>query len=267
VISHNSENATVRIEIDAGTRIATVVLQRPEAMNAISRRLATELSAACSELSEAPEIRVVIVTGEGGRAFSAGADLRERGGLSATERTEHTHLIETAVEAVAALPMPTIAAIRGYALAGGAELALACDIRIASDDATLGFPEVKVGIFPGAGGVIRLPRLVGDGIARDLLFTGRTIAATDAQQIGLVDRVVRNDELASAVQSFAESVASNAPLAVRAIKQALRRNVGQPHDSAQEITRDLRMALDATDDYEEGLRAFAERRQPAFSGR
>lgn len=266
-MSTTVEDACVRLEIDETSRIAAIVLQRPTALNAISRRLAIELSAACSQLNESSQVRAVIVTGDGERAFSAGADLRERRGLTAVERTEHTLLIESAVEDVAALPMPTIAAIRGYALAGGAELALACDIRIASEGASLGFPEVKVGIFPGAGGVIRLPRLVGEGAARDLLFTGRSVSAMDAQRIGLVDQVVPDEELASVAHTVADSIAANAPLAVRAVKQALSRNLGQSHDSARQITRELRMALDETADYEEGLRAFGERRHPVFTGR
>jgi enoyl-CoA hydratase/carnithine racemase len=266
-MSAASSDPTIQLTFDETAHIAAIVLHRPEAMNALSRRLATELSQACSELQAASDVRVVIVSGAGERAFSAGADLRERRGLSASERTEHTLLIEAAVEHVAALPMPAIAAIRGYALAGGAELALACDMRIASDDASLGFPEVKVGIFPGAGGVIRLPRLVGEGIARDLLFTGRTIGAAEAQRIGLVDQVVPGLEVTVAAQNLAATIAANAPLAVRAIKQALVRNLGQSLESARGMTRELRMALDATEDYEEGLRAFAERRSPVFSGR
>lgn len=261
------EDTTVQLNIDENTRVATIVLHRPEALNAISRRLARELSAVCGELRANPDIRAVVVTGEGDRAFSAGADLRERRDLSAAERTEHTMLIESAVEDVAALPMPTIAAIRGYALAGGAELAIACDIRVASDNATLGFPEVKVGIFPGAGGVIRLPRLVGDGLARDLLFTGRTVTAAEALRIGLVERVVPGEELPATAADIAGSIAANAPLAVRAVKEALSRNLGQDHHSARELTRELRMALDGTADYEEGLQAFTERRKPDFTGR
>lgn len=263
----NSHQPTIGLTFDETAHVATVVLNRPEALNAISRRLAEELDQACAELQARPEVRVVIVSGAGERAFSAGADLRERRGLSALERTEHTLLIEAAVERVAALPMPTIAAIRGYALAGGAELALACDIRIAAEDASLGFPEVKIGIFPGAGGVLRLPRLVGDGSARDLLFTGRTVDAAESQRIGLVDRVIPGPEVAAAALALAETIAVNAPLAVRAIKQALSRNLGQSHDSARDLTRELRMALDETEDYEEGLRAFAERRTPVFRGR
>ncbi len=130
------------------------------------------------------DVRAVIVTGAGERAFCAGADLKERRMLAPDERAAHTAAIEAAAEALAALPMPTIAAVRGFALAGGAELAIACDLRVAAEDATFGFPEVKIGIFPGAGGALRLPRLVGSGAARDLLFTGRQIAAEEAFRMG-----------------------------------------------------------------------------------
>jgi enoyl-CoA hydratase/carnithine racemase len=163
--------------------------------------------------------------------------------------------------------MPTIAAIRGYALAGGAEIAIACDTRVAASDAMLGFPEVRVGIFPGAGGALRLPRIVGEGAARDLLFTGRSIPAADAFRIGLVDRLTTPEEVLGTAAELAANIAANAPLAVRAVKRALRESLGLSSDDARRTINALRAELDATEDYEEGLRAFAERRPPRFSGR
>jgi enoyl-CoA hydratase/carnithine racemase len=141
---------SVLLAVDGESHIATLTLNRPEALNAISRQLAAELLATCNGIADRDDIWVVIVTGAGERAFCAGADLKERRMLSSGERTAHTTAIEAAAEALAALPMPTIAAVRGFALAGGAELAIACDLRVAADDATFGFPEVKVGIFPGS---------------------------------------------------------------------------------------------------------------------
>jgi enoyl-CoA hydratase/carnithine racemase len=257
----------VSLEIDAGSYAATLTLNRLEALNAISRGLAADLSAACAYLNERNDVRAVVVTGAGERAFCAGADLKERRSLNAQERTEHTVAIEAAAEALAFLPMPTIAAIRGYALAGGAELAIACDLRVGATDAVFGFPEVKIGIFPGAGGALRLPRIVGSGAARDLLFTGRRVGAEEAYRIGLIDRLVEPGAVLANALELAEEVAANAPLAVRAVKQALFESDRQPYAEARARVNALRAALDGTDDYEEGLRAFAERRAPRFSGR
>ena len=187
--------------------------------------------------------------------------------ISAAERAAHTRAIEEAVEALAAAPPPSIAAIHGYALAGGAELALACDLRVAGSDATFGFPEVKIGIFPGAGGVLRLPRLVGDGAAKDLLFTGRQIDASEAFRLGLIDRLTATGEAPRTARQLAIDIAANAPLAVRAVKRALTDSRGRPHQDARQIVNAERAALDATADYAEGLAAFAEKRAPRFSGR
>jgi enoyl-CoA hydratase/carnithine racemase len=206
------------------------------------------------------------VTGAGDRAFCAGADLKERRMLSADERSAHTTAIEAAAEALAALPMPTIAAIKGFALAGGAELAIACDLRVAAEDATLGFPEVKIGIFPGAGGALRLPRTVGSGAARDLLFTGRRVTAEEAFRIGLVDRLVSPQSVLETAGELAVLIAANAPLAVRAVKSALEKSQGLALRDARSAVSALRAALDATADYEEGLAAFAEKRAPRFTG-
>ncbi|MBA2598659.1 MAG: enoyl-CoA hydratase/isomerase family protein [Chloroflexia bacterium] len=263
----STNGATVELNVDDQTHIATLTLNRPEAMNAISRQLAADLLGACEALTNHDDVWVAIVTGAGDRAFCAGADLKERRLLSAPERTAHTAAIEAAAEALAVLPMPVIAAIRGYALAGGAELAAACDLRIAAADAVFGFPEVNIGIFPGAGGVLRLPGLIGGGAARDLLFTGRRVAADEALRLGLVDRVVAPDAVTAAVLEMALSIASSAPLAVRAVKRALRESHGRSLAEARQIVNALRGALDQTEDYDEGLRAFAERRAPRFSGR
>lgn len=258
---------SVTLAIDNETHIARLTLNRPEAMNAIRRQMAAELREACARLRLERAVRVVVLTGAGTRAFCAGADLKERRALSAEERSAHTAEIERASDAIAALPMPTIAAIRGYALAGGAELAIACDLRVAATDAELGFPEVRIGIFPGAGGALRLPRLVGLGAARDLLFTGRRIDAEEAHRIGLVDRVVAPEAMEETATDLALAIAANAPLAVRAVKEALAVSDATPIAEARGTVNGLRAALDATADYEEGLAAFAERRAPRFSGR
>jgi enoyl-CoA hydratase/carnithine racemase len=236
-------------------------------MNAISRQLAAELLATCDALTGREDVRAVVVTGAGERAFCAGADLKERRMLAPDERAAHTAAIEAAAEALAALPMPTIAAVRGFALAGGAELAIACDLRVAAEDATFGFPEVKIGIFPGAGGALRLPHIVGSGAARDLLFTGRRLTAEDAFRMRLVDRLVPAESVVEAAVELAASIAANAPLAVRAAKRALEASHGTRFDEARRAVNELRAALDSTDDYEEGLAAFAERRLPRFTGR
>ena len=259
--------STVVVTVDDVGHVAALTLNRPESRNAISRELAADLLHACAELARQTGIRAVLVTGAGDRAFCAGADLKERRSLSASDRAAHTGAIETAVEALAALPMPTIAAIRGYALAGGAEIAIACDVRVAATDAVLGFPEVRVGIFPGAGGALRLPGIVGEGAARDLLFTGRGIPADEALRIGLVDRLTAPESVYDVATELAASIAENAPLAVHAVKRALRESRGLPFAAARRTVNSLRAELDATDDYEEGLRAFAERRPPRFSGR
>ncbi len=262
-----TNGATIVVNVDERNHVATLTLNRPESLNAISRELAVDLLAACEAISRQPDCWAVVVTGAGDRAFCAGADLKERRLLSASERAAHTAEIEAAAEALAALPVPTIAAIRGYALAGGAELAVACDLRVAATDSVLGFPEVKIGIFPGAGGVLRLPGIVGGGAARDLLLTGRRVEAAEALRLGLIDRVVASESVLDAARDLAESIASNAPLAVRAVKRALRESQGHPLTEARRIVSTLRGELDQTEDYDEGLLAFAERRTPHFSGR
>ena len=246
--------------------IATVTLNRLASRNALSRRLTSELLVTLEDLAGDAALRALIITGAGERAFCAGADLLERQSMTPAELTAHTAMINRAADALAAFPVPTIAAIRGYALAGGAELAIACDLRVAGEDAVLGYPEVKIGVFPGAGGVVRLPRLVGAGVARDLLYSGRQVRAEEALRLGLIDRLVPSDEVLLAAQALAEEIAANAPLAIRALKRALVESAGLPETQAHAVVGRHRQPLDATADYREGLSAFAERRRPAFRG-
>lgn len=258
--------APIMLDWQDDETIAIVTLNRPHARNAISREMAQALIETLSALCDRPTPRCLVLQAAGSQAFSAGADLIERRGLSPARLTAHTDLIANAADALAAFPAATIAAVRGFALAGGAEWAIACDLRVFADDAVIGFPEVRIGVFPGAGGVVRLPRLVGDSAARDLLLTGRHVEAAEALRIGLADRVVAEPEVVATALALARTIALNAPLAVRAIKQTLAETVGVSESRAQAVSRRLRRPLDDTDDYREGLRAFAEKRQATFSG-
>jgi enoyl-CoA hydratase/carnithine racemase len=259
-----SQEAPLHLSVEAG--LATVTLNRPAALNALSRDLGALLTARLGELRDRPDLRVVVLRGAGERAFCTGADLKERAGLTPAERGEHTGSIAAAADLLAALPVPTIAAIRGYALAGGLELALACDIRIAADDAIFGLTEVRIGIFPGAGGPVRLPRIVGPGKARELIFSGRRIDAAEALACGLVERVVPVPAFDEVVTTLAGEIRDAAPLAVRAVKRVLNQAQDVPLPAALAYAEALRRPLDATRDYAEGLAAFAERRKPRFTG-
>jgi enoyl-CoA hydratase/carnithine racemase len=253
------------ILLDVRDGVGVITLNRPDVLNALNRELVRRLLTVIDELSADRAVQVVVLRGEG-RAFCTGADLRERLTMTPAETAEHTDLIRQAVDALAALPMPTIAAVHGACLAGGAEIVLGCDVRIASSRATFGFPEVKRGIFPGAGAVARLPRLVGPGHAADLILTGRTVTAREAARIGLVERLTTPSGLGDAVASVAADIRSNAPLAVRAAKVAIWQGLDGSLAEALALAVELRRPLDDTRDYREGLVAFAERRPPRFEG-
>ncbi|HEY7036769.1 MAG TPA: enoyl-CoA hydratase-related protein [Thermomicrobiales bacterium] len=255
------------ILIERTGAIAILTLNRPASRNALSRQLAADLLAALTDLAREEHLRALILTGAGDRAFCAGADLVERRTMTPAELTAHTASINAVCDALADFPAPTIAAVRGFALAGGAELAVACDLRVAAEDAVFGYPEVKIGVFPGAGGVVRLPQLVGAGAARDLLYTGRNVYGDEALRIGLVDRLVPSDRFLRTARDLAEEIAANAPLAVRAVKRALVESIGLAGPDARRAVARHRRPLDATADYAEGLAAFSERRRPEFEGR
>jgi enoyl-CoA hydratase/carnithine racemase len=255
------------ILLDRAEQFATVTMNRPEARNALGRALTAEFRSTLVDLAADPTVRALIIAGtRESNAFCAGADLVERTTMSPEERLEHLAGIAALCEELAAFPSPVIAAVHGYALGGGTEVALACDIRIAADTAIFGLPEVSVGLIPGAGGVTRLRNLVGIGRARELMFSARRIDAVEAERIGLVEQVVPLDELESTARNLAGTIATHAPLAMRALKRALRSSQGLPIERATEAVLVERRPLDQTRDYLEGMTAFKEKRRPLYTG-
>jgi len=249
-------------EVEEG--IALVTLKRPEALNALSQSLLEELAEIPELVQQDPEVRAVIFTGEG-KAFAAGADLKEIAAIKDPFMGREYALFGQRVFAeIAALPVPTIAAINGYALGGGLELALACALRVPAKPAKLGLPEVGLGIIPGFGGTQRLPRLIGRGRALDLIFTGRHVDAEEALFLGLVNRVAE-DALEEA-KKLAQKILKNAPIALALAKESVVRGEGLDLAEALEIEADLFGYAAATEDMKEGVRAFLEKRPPSFKG-
>lgn len=257
---------TILLERDGG--IATITLNRPKQLNALSQAVISELSRAFDELGADTNIRAVVLTGAGDRAFAAGADIGE---LAQLQSSTQGRLLATRSHALgrkmADMAQPIVAAINGFALGGGLELALACDIRIASDTAQLGLPEVTLGIIPGWGGTQRLPRLVGPGMAKLLMMTGERIDATEALRIGLVERVVPQAELLASARELAEKLASLPSISIAAIKQAVNHGLNMALDDANMYESGLFAELSTTEDAKEGTRAFVEKRKPEWRGR
>lgn len=246
---------------------AWVTLNRPEAMNALSRAVNLELIALAAELGADASLRAVVITGAGGRAFCAGADLKERKGVSAAETGPYVDAISGAINAWAAMPKATIGAINGVAFGGGMELALACDLRVATTDARFGLTEVKLGIMPGAGGTQRLPRLIGVAAAKELILLGRRIDAARALELGLVSAVVAPTELRATVEGMLAELEGCAPVSIARAKEAVDRGIDVPIDEGLRIERACYEVTLFTEDRNEGLRAFAEKRAPRYTGR
>ena len=254
----------IRYELADG--IATITLNRPAVHNAMNERMREELTACFGELARSEDARVVVVTGTGERAFSAGADIREFVAPQVPVRFRDGRRRVDFRAAMDRCPQPIIAAIRGFALGGGLELALACDIRIAGEDSQLGLTEVNLAIIPGGGGTQRLPRLVGRGKALEMILTGARIDAREALRIGLVERVVPATEVLSSAQALARTLAEKAPVALRYAKEAVVKGLGVPLEDGLRLENDLATLLRTTEDRVEGAKAFLEKRKPHFTG-
>ncbi len=255
---------TLRVEKEQS--ICTIVLNRPEVYNSLNRELVASLHEVLDELTFDKSIRVVIVTGEGEKAFCAGADLKERRTMPPQEVVQFLHSLQSAFLKLERLPKPVIAAINGVAFGGGTELALACDLRVMARHAKMGLTETSLGIIPGGGGTQRLPRLIGKGKAKELIYTARHVGAEEALAIGLVNRVVEAENLLAEARQLAEEIAQNAPLAVTQAKFAIDRGMDVDLETGLALETNAYQVLIPTKDRLEGLQAFQERRKPHYIG-
>jgi len=247
--------------------IATITLNRPEALNAFSKEVVSEVLQAVEDARTDENIRVVILTGSGEKAFSAGADIKAMIGMNALKARELSLMGEKLCVAFGNLEKPVIAALNGYALGGGLEIAMSCDIRIATENAKMGQTEVNIGLIPGWGGTQRLTRLVGPAKAKELVFSGRIIDAKTAEQLGIVNMVVPADKFKETVRQFALDLAAKAPVAVKVAKALINKGADMSLDSALELEREGFGVVASTEDLQEGVRAFTEKRKPAFRGK
>jgi enoyl-CoA hydratase/carnithine racemase len=254
-----------QIRIDG--HVAVVTLNRPEALNAISGEVADFLAGSLLQAAADPNAWVVVLAAAGDRAFCVGADLKERGLLDDAGWMRNRVLMRGLFDSLRALPQPTIASVFGYALGGGFELALNCDLIVAAEDAEFGLPEVRVGIVPGGGGTQALVRRLGPARAKELIFTGRRLGAEEARELGLVSRVVAREALEEATMELAREICRSSPVAVREAKLAIDRGQGVTVDDGIEL-EDLawRRAV-ASQDRREGIAAFNEKRDPQWRGR
>jgi enoyl-CoA hydratase/carnithine racemase len=244
------------VQFDVADGVGTILLKRPP-MNALNTTVQAEIREAAREASARKDVRAVVVHG-GPKVFAAGADVKEMAEWEYTEAIDRSGDLTDCFTAVARIPKPTIAAITGYALGGGCELALCCDLRICGDNARLGQPEILLGIIPGAGGTQRLSRLVGPSIAKDLIFTGRFVDADEALRIGLVNQVVAPDDVYSTALELALRLAQGPAYALRAAKEAIDRGLDADLATGLEIERHQFASLFATEDQAEGMRSFVE---------
>jgi enoyl-CoA hydratase len=247
--------------------IAVVTLDRPKVLNALNHRSMTELEEVFLDIRQNAAIRAVLLTGAGEKAFVAGADIRELATLSALEGEQVTSRGQRIFNLIENCGKPVIACINGFALGGGCELALACTLRIASSNAKLGQPEVKIGIIPGYGGTQRLPRLIGKGAALKMILTGEMISAAEALRLGLVDEVVEPDQLLDRAEQIAQTIAGMAPLAIRESIRAVNSGYDLPLASGLELEASLFGLVCSTSDKTEGTQAFLEKRAAKWSGK
>ncbi|NVJ03365.1 enoyl-CoA hydratase/isomerase family protein [Myxococcus sp. AM009] len=253
------------IRLEQEGAVATLLIDRPKALNALNTKTLQELESALKSLPA--DVRVLIVTGGGEKAFVAGADIAEMAALTDAQAQEFGALGHRVMAALEALPIPTIAAVNGFALGGGSELALACDFIYASEKARLGLPEVGLGVIPGFGGTQRLTRLVGRARAKELIFTGDRIDAAKAKELGMVLEVLPADGLLAHCRAVAEKMLKNSPLAISKAKQVIEAGADQDLRAANEIERKAFGDLFGSEDQREGMKAFLEKRIATFTGK
>src|SRR5262249_32826487 len=261
------EGGRLSVSVERKDDVAVVTLDRSEALNALNRELLGELRDRLRELAEDEEARVVVLTGAGDRAFAAGADIKEMEPMSVSEARAWGELGHECGRLLEEMPKPTIAAVNGFALGGGCELALACDLRYASSSARFGQPEVNIGIIPGWGGTQRLPRVVGLGRAKEIIYTGRMVDAEEALRIGLVSAVFEPDELLEKVLEIARGLPAKSPLVLAAAKTMTNLSLQGQIDAGLGGEAEQFAQLFASEDQKEGMRAFVEKREPRFTGR
>ncbi|MGD8329221.1 MAG: enoyl-CoA hydratase-related protein [Acidobacteriota bacterium] len=257
------ENLT--LEIDGA--IATLTVNRPKALNALTAGATREIGAAIDALAADDAVRAVIITGAGDRAFVAGADIGVLNTYNAVQARDAAYLGQSTFDKIEQCPKPVIAAINGFALGGGCELALACHIRLAADTAKIGLPEINLGVIPGHGGTQRLARLVGKGKALELICTGDHVGAEEAWRIGLVNQVVTADELMETARELAGKLAAKPPIAMRYALEAVNQGLNATMNEGQAIEAHLFGLLFSTEDQSEGMSAFLEKRKAEWKGR
>ena len=255
----------VRLSVEASTALVTI--DRPKALNALNTATLLELEATLRTVEQDASVRTLIVTGAGDKAFVAGADIAEMSGYGAAQGLAFAQLGHRVLAALEALAVPTIAAVNGFALGGGCELALACDLIYASSNARLGLPEVSLGVMPGFGGTQRLTRLVGRSRAKELIFTGEPVDAAKARELGLVLEVLPQAELLAHCRKVAATIARRGPLAVAQAKRVIDHGADLGLGAANELERQAFGVLFGTTDQKEGMAAFLAKRPPAFQGR
>jgi enoyl-CoA hydratase len=252
------------VDVDISNGVATVLLNRPEALNAFNSDQLHSLLKVLRELRDNRAARCVVITGAGDRAFAAGADIKVMATMNKVEGLAFGQLGHAVTYAIESLPVPVIAAVNGFALGGGCELALACDIRLASENAVFSQPEVSLGIPPGWGGTQRLPRLVGPGIAAEMIYTGKRVDAVEALRIGLVNAVYPREELVARAKELATMIAKNSPRALAASKQAIQLAFNSTNVSGLDTEVQFFANAFETADQREGMQAFIEKRSPEF---
>lgn len=254
------------ILIETVDRVVVLTVNRPEKLNALNEQVRSDVLEALAQLETDDSVGALVITGAGEKAFIAGADISEFEGRSPMDQ-RYAMRQPRIFDAMAAFPKPVIAMINGFCLGGGCELAMSCDIRVASDRAKLGQPEINLGLIPGGGGTQRLPRLVGSGHAMRLILSGEMIGATEAQQIGLVDLVVPHDELRAETLKLAGKIAAKSPLTLKLAKQAIRASQRLSIEDGLLYERDLFCLCFSTEDMKEGVTAFLEKRPADWKGR